>query len=361
MNITDDFIKKNFFSSNGRLNGNYSTKEYMQKSCPDILEYIENRYSDSENYRETFLRIYFNIEHRPKCPFCDKPVKWRGKRHPNKLFADTCGDTECWVKYREETLIKKYGYVANFGGTKESVEKIKKTKLERYGDPGYCNKEKRFATNLEKYGNTVGVNEEVIKKRKQTTIEHFGVQVPAQSEIVKDKYRQTCLKKYGVDNYRKCEECVNKIHNTKKKNGTVNTSKYEENAYAWLTEKFGIDDIVRQYKDERYVNPNNHHKYHCDFYIKSLDLFIELQIYWGHGPHPFNENSIEDIEYLNKIKEIAKVKPIYNRLVDGWTHSDVVKRNAAAVGNIKLLEIYDRNITKDKLLTDIMEYCNGNV
>jgi hypothetical protein len=360
MNITDDYIKKKFFSPNGRLNGNYSTKEYMQKNCPDILEYIENKYSDSESYRETFLRIYFNIENRPKCPFCDKPVKWRGKRYLNKLFADTCGDKECWLKYREQTMIDKFG-VSHLGCPQESVEKIKKTKLERYGDPGYCNKEKRFTTNLEKYGNIVGVNEEVIEKRKQTSIEHFGVPVPTQSEIVKEKYRQTCLKKYGVDNYRKCEEFINKIHNTKKKNGTVNTSKYEENAYVWLTEKFGVDDIVRQYKDERYVNPSNNHKYHCDFYIKSLDLFIELQMYWGHGPHPFDENSVEDIEYLNKVKEISKIKPIYNRLVDGWTHSDVVKRNAAAAGNIKLLEIYDRNITKDKLLADIMEYCNGNI
>lgn len=361
MNITDEYIKKNFFSSSGRLNGNFSTKEYMQLNCPDVLEYIENRYSDSESFRETFLRIYFNIENRPKCPFCNKPVKWRGKRHLNKLFADTCGDKECWLKVREQTLIKKYGYVANFGGTKESVEKIKKTKLERYGDPGYCNKEKRFATNLEKYGNTAGVNEEVIKKRKQTSITHFGVPVPAQSEIVKEKYRQTCLKKYGVDNYRKCEECVNKIHNTKKKNGTVTTSKYEENAYVWLIERFGIDDIVRQYKDERYVNPSNNHKYHCDFYIKSLDLFIELQMYLAHGPHPFDENSSEDIAYLNEVKEKAKVKPIYCRLLDGWAYNDVIKRNAAKVGNIKLLEIYDRHLTRDKLLTDIMEYYNDSV
>ena len=361
MYVTDDYIKKKFFSKSGRLNGNYSTKEYMRVNCPDVLSYIENRYSDSKSFRETFLRIYFNIEHRPKCPFCNKSVKWRGKRHLDKLFADTCGDKQCWVKFREQTLISKYGYVANFGGTQESVEKIKKTKLERYGDPGYCNKEKRFATNLEKYGNIVGVNEEVIEKRRQTCIARFGVPIPAQSEVVREKYRKTCLEKYGVDNYRKCEECIDKIHNTKKKNGTVTTSRYEEDAYVWLIEKFGVDDVIRQYKDTRYVNPINNHKYHCDFYIKSLDLFIELQMYWGHGPHPFNENSVEDIEYLNKIKEIAKVKPIYNRLIDGWTRNDVLKRNAAITGNIKLLEIYDKHLTKDKLLTDIMEYCNDHI
>ena len=360
MNITDEYIKKRFFSTSGRLNGNYSTKEYMQKNCQDILEYIENRYIDSESYRETFLRIYFNIENRPKCPFCDKPVKWRGKRYLNKLFADTCGDKECWLKYREQTMIDKFG-VSHFGCSRESVEKIKKTKLERYGDPGHCNKEKRFITNLEKYGNIVGVNEEVIEKRMQTSMAHFGVTVPAQSEIVREKYRQTCLKMYGVDNYRKCEECVNKIHNTRKKNGTVNTSKYEEDAYIWLIENFGIDNVVRQYKDSRYVNPNNRHKYHCDFYIKSLDLFIELQMYWGHGPHPFYENSSEDIAYLNEAKEKAKIKPIYSRLIDGWAHNCVIKRNAAKTGNIKLLEIYDRDITKDKLLVDIMEYCNVNI
>lgn len=333
----------------------------MQLNCPDILNYIENRYDDSESFRETFIRIFFNIEHRPKCPFCNKPVKWRGKRYLNKLFADTCGDKKCWVKFREQTLIDKYGLIANFGGTAESIEKIKQTKLERYGDPYYVNKEKRFATNLKKYGNIVAVSDDIIAKRKRTCIEKFGVPVPSQSEVVKEKYKQTCLEKYGVDNYRKCEECINKIYESKKAHGTVNTSKYEEDAYIWLKEAYGEDDIIRQYKDSRYVNPENGHRYHCDFYIKSIDLFIELQMYWGHGPHPFNCESQDDIKYLNEIKEKAKIKPIYNRLIEGWTYFDVIKRSAAKTGSIKLLEIYDRNLTKDKLLSSIMEFSNDKV
>ena len=361
MCITDDYIKKRYFSKSGRLNGNYSTKEYMQLNCPDILNYIENRYDDSESFRETFIRIFFNIEHRPKCPFCNKPVKWRGKRYLNKLFADTCGDKKCWVKFREQTLIDKYGLIANFGGTAESIEKIKQTKLERYGDPYYVNKEKRFATNLKKYGNIVAVSDDIIAKRKRTCIEKFGVPVPSQSEVVKEKYKQTCLEKYGVYNYRKCEECINKIYESKKAHGTVNTSKYEEDAYIWLKEAYGEDDIIRQYKDSRYVNPENGHRYHCDFYIKSIDLFIELQMYWGHGPHPFNCESQDDIKYLNEIKEKAKIKPIYNRLIEGWTYFDVIKRSAAKTGSIKLLEIYDRNLTKDKLLSSIMEFSNDKV
>lgn len=325
MEISDEYIKEYFFSKNGRLNSNYSTREYMMNNCPEVLNYIENRYNDSESLRETFLRIYFNIENRPICPICSKPVKWRGKKYLNKLFADTCGDTNCWLKFREQTMISKYG-TPYLGCPKESVEKIKNTKLERYGNPNYVNKEKRFKTNLEKYGNISAVNDEIIKKRKQTSILHFGVPVPAQSEAIKEKYKKTCLEKYGVDNYRKCEECINKIDATKKKNGTTNTSSYEENAYIWLKDIYGAGDIIRQYKDGRYVNPENGHKYHCDFYIKSLDLFIELQMYWAHGPHPFNNESQEDIKYLNEVKEKAKVKSIYNRLINGWTYTDVIKR-----------------------------------
>ena len=360
MEITDEYIKKNFFSEKGRLNGNHSTKEYMQSKCPDVLKYIECRFDDSESFRETFLRIYYNIEHRPKCPFCDKPVKWRGKRYLNKLFSDTCGDKQCWLNYREHTMISRFG-TPHLGCSEESVEKIKKTKMERYGDPFYVNKEKRFITNLERYGNTVGVNESVIEKRRQTSMKHFGVPSPIQSEIVKEKYRKTCMERYGVDNYRKSEECVNKIINTKKRNGTVNTSKYEENVYIWLKDAYGEDDIIRQYRDKRYINPKNGHMYHCDFYIKSLDLFIELQIYWQHGPHPFNSLSQEDIDYLNEAKEKARAKPIYNRLVEGWAHYDVIKRNAARDSGIKLLEIYDRSITKESLLSSITEFENGYI
>ncbi len=358
MVITDKYIINKFFSKTGRLNGNYSTKEYLSFHCPEVLSYLEGRYDDSESLRETFLRIYYNIERRPKCPFCTSPVKWRGKKYC-KLFADTCGKTTCWLSFREQTMINRYG-VSHLGCTKETVEKIKKTKLERYGDAWYANKEKRFKTNLKKYGTIVPVNEDIIEKRKKTCLERFGVPVPSQSEIVKEKYRNTCLKKYGVDNFRKSEECTKKIIESRREHGTITSSSYEKNAYIWLIEAFGEHDVIQQYKDYRYKNPKNGHLYHCDFYIKSLDLFIELQMYWAHGDHPFDSTSLKDLEYLNIIKTKAKEKPIYNRYIENWSDIDVVKRTVALENKLRYLEIFDRSLSKDKLLHSIKEYVHDN-
>lgn len=54
---------------------------------------------------------------------------------------------------------------------------------------------------------------------------------------------------------------------------------------------FGKNDIECQYRSERYP-------YKCDFYIKSRDIFIELNAYWMHGGHWFDINNEADVEKL---------------------------------------------------------------
>ena len=63
------------------------------------------------------------------------------------------------------------------------------------------------------------------------------------------------------------------MYQTKHKNNTFNTSKFEVNFRNNLIEIFDVTDIFSNYKDElRYP-------FNCDFYIKSLDIFIELNIH----------------------------------------------------------------------------------
>lgn len=358
MEITDKLILEKFFNKQGKLNGNFSTKEYLEKKYPEILLYLENRFKDSESLRETFLRIYYKIEERPKCPICGEIVRWRGKK--DKLFGDTCGKSHCYVRFREKTMTKLYGIV-HLPCTEESIQKAKNTKMERYGSMGYNNVEKRRKTNLAKYGCLAAVNDEIIAKRKKTSMLHYGVDVPAKSKIIQDKMKKTCLERYGVDNYRKTDECIQKILQSKKRHGTVVSSSYEERGFVWLAEKYGEENIIRQYTDTRYKNPQNGHLYHCDFYIKKLDIFIEFQIHWSHGSHPFNENSEEDQKLLSELKLKCIEKPLYNREIIGWTQIDVEKRKTAKKNRLKYIEIFDRKITKDKLLNIIKEYEENNI
>jgi G:T-mismatch repair DNA endonuclease (very short patch repair protein) len=50
------------------------------------------------------------------------------------------------------------------------------------------------------------------EKYKKTCIEKYGVENVSSSEAVKEKKRQTCLKNHGVDNIRKSKEYYQKIH-----------------------------------------------------------------------------------------------------------------------------------------------------
>ena len=123
-----------------------------------------------------------------------------------------------------------------------------------------------------------------------------------QADISKESYRQTCLEKYGVDNYFRTQEfkdnlnwenILNKRYKTQKKNNSFNTSIDEDTCYSILLNYF--PDIIRQYKNDKYP-------YNCDFYIPILDLYIEYNGSWTHGGHPFNENNEDDILLLEKWK-----------------------------------------------------------
>ena len=94
----------------------------------------------------------------------------------------------------------------------EIKQKIKQTCLKKYGVDNY-NKTK-----------------ESKEKIKQTCLEKYGVEYFWQSDECKEKIKQTCLEKYGVDSPLKSEKIRNKGKQTcLKKYGVDNPAKLEEN------------------------------------------------------------------------------------------------------------------------------------
>ena len=94
----------------------------------------------------------------------------------------------------------------------EIKQKVKQTCLERYGVDSY-NKTK-----------------ECKEKTKQTCLERYGVEYSGQSNRCKEKIRQTCLERYGVDNPLKSKKIRNKGKQTcLERYGVDNPSKLEEN------------------------------------------------------------------------------------------------------------------------------------
>lgn len=195
------------------------------------------------------------------------------------------------------------------------------TCLTLYGDKNYNNSKKNAQTKLTRHGSK-GYNN--IEKRKQT-----------------------CLDKYGVDNPSKVEEfmckAAKKSKETACKRGTICASMPEELFYEYLIDKYGKEDVIRQYKDIRYP-------FYCDFYVKSQDLFIELNLHWCHGFHPFNPNDQKDLDRLHDMQCRAKEgKKSYYSAIKCWTVSDPMKLNIANKNKLNYITIYNT----EKLLAHI--------
>ena len=125
-----------------------------------------------------------------------------------------------------------------------------------------------------------------------------------------------------------CEE-------THRKNNSFNTSTAEDKYYIQLCEQYGEADVIRQYRDKQ------RYPFRADFYIKSLDLFIEVNLHWTHGERPFNPEDEACIKQLNDWKEKAKTSQYFANAIYVWTELDVKKQRIAKENNLNYIVIYD--------------------
>ena len=396
--LNDTLLLQNILDKNGDINGNKVTKKYLDSHLI-LKQYLINRYIDSNSISETIYRIKNNIEIRPICLQCGNPVNFVSpKQGFSKFCCASCATSNELTKQKlKQTNLEKYGVEHNWQN-KEIRQKCLNTSIDRYGNCNNFNKIKQ--TNLEKYGVEYPIQNEDIanklkmyniktygtpcifssttfkEKIKNTLIEKYGVDNPAKSNIIKAKIQQTNLEKYGsispllnkdirqktiITQFNKYgslyvqsdkfkymiqdnKEINNKKYNTRKRNHTFNTSKIEQQFKEYLEQNFP-NDFEYQYKSELYP-------FNCDFYIKSLDLYIEIQGSWTHGGHPFDENNQEDIDKLNLWK--SKNSKFYNNAIGVWTKRDINKRNIANENNLNYLEIFSNNI--DECINIINKY-----
>jgi len=268
----------------------------------------------------------------------------------------------------ERTCLKKYG-VKNINSSPELKKKALQTNKERYGgNAPACSeyiRSKMYKTNKEKYGkefalqcdsfkekakNTTkeryGVDNasksEIIKEKKaKTTLKHYGVENPFQAEICKEKLKQTCIERYGVQYPNQNEEIKQKGWQKKKENGTTNTSKPENQIYKLLKIKFNI--VERQYKSEEYP-------FACDFYIPSLNLYIEYQGTIEHGKEPYDPNNLEHQAIIKEWLRRAELREAkigkesrYRGFIDTWTVRDPKKREISRKNNLNWIEFFTLN------------------
>lgn len=241
-----------------------------------------------------------------------------------------------------EFMQKADSHLRGFGCPKCGYEKCRQSGLghHKWSDEQRAKVEHTF---MEKYG-AKRYLDSVEGKSKMTKIRlsmQFRKHMSERnsSKDVLAKMRNTCLKRYGVEYAVRNSDVLNKIFNSKAKNGTWNSSKPEEMMYGLLCDRFGNSAIERQYRDDRYP-------FACDFYIKSYDLFIELNASWTHGGHWFNSNSIDDIQMLQKWHN--KNSAFYDEAIKTWLYRDVSKLNTALNNNLNYCVFWDNDLTDFK-------------
>ena len=230
---------------------------------------------------------------------------------------------------------------------------------------------KRKQTNLEKYGREEFFNDKQVQQKISQTLEcKYGGRGSAVPKI-KAKVCATLIEHYGTDKLWEVEEIHNrqveniraayatgipqekikdkfatgipttKQMNTKIQNNTCNFSGPAKLIKELLINKLGKEDIITEYQDSRYSDPSNNRCFSCDFYIKSLDLFIEFQGAHYHYKEPYDKNNPEHIKRLRKLYEQPHEKGYQAyHMIRVWTQSDPLKRKIAKENNLNFKELW---------------------
>lgn len=316
-------------------------KENSIKTCLEKYgaEYVSQSEEIKDKIKQTNIKRY-GVEWTPQA----KQVKEKIKQTNLERYGTTTPITTPSVKEKaKQTLIQKYGVENAFSST-EIKDKIAQTNLDRYSCTNVGQneqiKEKIKQTNLFKYGVSCTLNTEEGKTKSRATMRakygyEYSMQDPDQSQQIIAKSQETKANWSTEKKEEIFQRIVNSSITTKRQNHTFNTSSAEEKFYTQLLTRFSKEDIFRQYKDERYP-------FCCDFYIKCLDLFIELNLTWTHGFKAF-EGTEEDLSKLALWQEKAKSSKYYQNAIETWTVRDVKKQQTAKQNNLNYIVIYNED------------------
>ena len=415
------------FIKDNKLNPSKTAKKYILNHYNDykeIFEYLNNCYNDLniyDNINEILYRIKNNVKNNPGCKICGNNVSFLGFQYG---YAHTCSRT-CMAHYEHQNNLQNNKYENDrlkklqirrpelfYDWTiicKQNDNWILNNFL-RFNRKHICPDTNKLDTGLwaknkinkdivyyikHRFNNSENIEENLywlyhnINKRPvcpvcggylkfnnfingyQRVCSHSCANLHQET---KSKIENTFIKKYGVPSYMLTNDFKQKSKETIKKRNkenyynkphsevTIYSSKGEQKIFKILKKYY--TDLLQFYRDKRYSNPHNGYCWECDFYIPSLDLFIEYNGFRTHGNHPYDKKNELDKQRLNYLKQQLNndnIKEGTKKLIQGeinvWSKKDVLKRYIAKKNNIKLLEIYEsvEKIDEEKLLQQIKE------
>ena len=317
-------------------------------------------YEKYKNYFDSiqeFLYYYKNpikAEQENKCKACGKKTHFKVIWNKYNSFCSSVCANQYNAPKIAKTILNKYGVSCIF----KDKEKIRNSYLQKLGvdNPSKLESVKQKVKNtlLNKIDDK-GLNgyQQIALKTRQTNLKNIdenGLNGYQQNAV---KIKQTFLKKYNVSHFTKTqeykdryknkkwvEESQNKRAKTMIANKSYAKSKQEDLVYEKLINLFGQENIIRQYKNEIYP-------YKCDFYIKTLDTYIECNFFWTHGKYKnkilgeFDKNNKDHLKVLSLWKEKAKTNKAYIDAINTWTKLDVKKNRVATKNKLNYYVYYN--------------------
>lgn len=261
--------------------------------CNNVFELNKNQIRNKNKGKLIFCSIrcsgkyYANKQHKEETA---EQKQQKAYKISNTLKQRETKLTEEYKQQRVDNLNK---YWASYTSeqrsaiNKTSAIKSKQTKLERYGNATYNNREKYKQTNLEKYGveNTFRT-QKAIDEAKRVNQEKYGVDYFFSN---RDKFKEISLERYGTEHPMQNEQIKIKLSTTKYLNwGDMNYNNQEQFEKTFM-ERYGVKrpfDIqefkdkskqtkLNKYGDENYNNREKaletvYKKYGKDFYEKQI-------------------------------------------------------------------------------------------
>ena len=262
---------------------------YLKQNYPDILSEF-----DSISFKESlpFFQLFWHFlqeDYELKlglCPVCGKRCDF--------LFTRLKG-------YRKHCSFECYQSDAESKHT--AFEEMKKTNIIKYGSPcSLCNKEvkiKRDLTWNEKYGGHPIKNDIIKAKQRETNLSNHGGVWNSKTKKCKEKYKKTCIEKYGVENYTQTRDFAIKRKKKIEYDGISFDSSWEIIVYKYCKKQNYSFEFQPNIK-LKYIYDNIVHYYQPDFLINNKLYEVKGEQFFDGAKMicPYNRN-----DYLDGIAE----------------------------------------------------------
>ena len=232
-------------------------KKYRKRVIVE-KEILENLYIDKQ-YSISMIERELNIS-RSNIEYCFKLY------NINKKTISEIQKSPLVKMLSEKTCLERHGVKAGFADDK----KRKFTKLKRYGDENYCNVKKTKETCLSRYGK---ISYLITDDCKTNLLKKYDVSTNIfQSNIIKEKSKETKLERHGDENYNNREKAK---ETCLKNNGCeypMQNSEILEKNFDTIFKKYGVKNAFLLDISIKRARQKMNEIYGVNYGFQSLDI-----------------------------------------------------------------------------------------